>query len=314
MKRMGAVIAAAGLSSRMEKFKPLLPFENTTIAEHIVMMLKQIGADPIVMVTGYRAEELEEHLKETGICFVKNEAYKDTQMFDSICMGIRAVAEECDKIMIMPVDTPSIRPETFRQVMRIDADMVRTFYGGRPGHPILLRTETALALCEYKGEGGLRGAMENSGVSITNLMVDDKGVNWDVDTQQEYQEMIDRVYQRGDGYPIHPVIQVKLASEEPFFTAETARLIEDIARTGSIQEACIETGISYSKGSRMVKNAEKQLGFRILERWTGGTGGGGSRLTEEGQRLISCYLKMQNQLQMASEDIFRESFAAGLRS
>lgn len=314
MKRMGGVIVAAGLSSRMGVFKPLLPFEDTTIARHIVMMMKQNGADPIVMVTGYRASDLEDHLKDTGVRFLRNDHYTETQMFDSICMGIWAISDECDKIMIMPVDTPAIRPETFRQVMRIDADMVRTFYGGRPGHPILLKTETALALCDYKGEGGLKGAMENSGISITNLMVDDKGVNWDVDTQQEYQELIDWHYHRENGYPIHPVIQVKLASSEAFFTSETARLIEDIARTGSIQEACVETGISYTKGSRMVKEAEKQLGFRILERWTGGNGGGGSRLTREGEKLISCYWNMQNQVQKAATDIFQDSFAAGMHS
>ena len=70
MSAMGAVIVGAGLSSRMEAFKPLLPFEDTTIARHIVSMLKQIGADPVLMVTGYRAEELEEHLADTGIRFL----------------------------------------------------------------------------------------------------------------------------------------------------------------------------------------------------------------------------------------------------
>ena len=52
MARIGAVVVAAGLSSRMKSFKPLLPFEDTTIAKHIVQMLKRNGADPILMVTG----------------------------------------------------------------------------------------------------------------------------------------------------------------------------------------------------------------------------------------------------------------------
>ena len=58
-------------------------------------------------------------------------------------------------------------------------------------------------------------------------------------------------------------------------------LLEYIEATGSIQEACARMELSYSKGSRMIKKAEKQLGFRLLERRIGGSGGGGSRLTPE---------------------------------
>ena len=313
MAKMGAVIVAAGLSSRMEAFKPLLPFEDTTIANHIVTMLKNIGADPIVMVTGYRSEDLEEHLAHTGIRFLKNERYRETQMFDSVCMGIRAIADEVDKVMLMPIDTPAIRLKTFYQVMMIDADMVRTIYGGEPGHPILLRSEVAKKLCEYSGNRGLRGAMEDSAYSMTNLIVDDAGVNWDVDTQKEYQELIDWNFQRGNGYPIHPVVQVKLAAADTFFGPGTAQLVEYIGRTGSIQEACSEMGLSYSKGSRMIKQAEQQLGFRILKRWTGGNGGGGSQLTDEGKKLLECYGNMMNQVQQTTTEIFQECFAKGFR-
>lgn len=313
MDKTGAVIVGAGMSTRMETFKPLLPFEDTTIARHIVSLVKEAGADPVVLVTGYRAEELEAHLAHTGIRFLRNENYASTQMFDSVCMGIRAVADECDKILLMPIDTPAIRLNTFRQVMRIDADMIRTIYGGEPGHPILIRSEIAKKLCEYTGNRGLRGAMEESGYSLTNLIVDDKGVNWDVDTQAEYQEMIDWNYKRGNGYPIHPVVRVDLASGEMFFTAETARLVEYIGRTGSIQEACTEMDISYSKGSRMLKAAEKQLGFRILERWTGGNGGGGSRLTKEGKNLLGAYRQLTDRMQKTATHVFQECFAEGFR-
>ena len=38
MKATGAVLVAAGLSSRMGAFKPMLPFGNSTISLHIVTM------------------------------------------------------------------------------------------------------------------------------------------------------------------------------------------------------------------------------------------------------------------------------------
>ena len=53
MKQTGAVIAAAGLSSRMGDFKPLLPFGKECVARHLTQMLARTGVSPVVMVTGY---------------------------------------------------------------------------------------------------------------------------------------------------------------------------------------------------------------------------------------------------------------------
>lgn len=189
MQKTGAVVTAAGLSSRMGEFKPLLPFGDMTIAEHVVSLLRQASADPIVMVTGYRADELEARLAGSGVRFVRNDNYRETEMFDSVCLGILSIADECERILFLPVDTPAIQQKTIRQVMMIDADLVRTMYGGRGGHPVLMRSRIAKKLCEYKGDEGLRGAIRNSGISVTNLVVDDKGVILDIDTQEQYQKM-----------------------------------------------------------------------------------------------------------------------------
>ena len=313
MAKIGAVVVAAGRTSRMGAFKPLLPFEDSTISLHIIQLLKQIGADPIVVVTGYRAAWLEEHLAHTGVRFVRNEMYFETQMFDSFYIGVQALKDECDKILLMPVDTPAIRMNTFRQMLMIDADLVRTSYGGEPGHPIMVKREVLDRLVSYTGNQGLRGAVETSGIAVTNLVVDDKGVNWDVDSQEEYQKLIDFNYRRDDGYPIQPLIQVQLMANDVFFGPGTGTLLEFVDRTGSIQEACSQMNMSYSKGCRLVKNAEKQLGFKILERWTGGAGGGGSHLTKEGKNLLRCYNELVERIQNSAIDIFRECFAKGLQ-
>ena len=311
--RMGAVIVGAGMSKRMKDFKPFLPFADTTIARHVVSLVKETGADPILLVTGYRGEEMREHLSCMGIRFLYNERYETTQMFDSVCLGIEAIYKECDKILLMPIDTPAIREDTFTRVISIDADMVRTVYGEEPGHPILLRSEVAKELCSYKGNRGLRGAMEESRFSITNLVVDDKGVNWDVDTPKDYQELLSWQLAHGGGYPISPKVSVSLATEEVFFQEQAAVLLGSIASSGSLQEACKKAGVSYSKGSRMIKSAEEQLGFSLLERWSGGSGGGGSRLTKEGESLLASYERLREKVQADAKEHFKECFGAGLR-
>ncbi|MCD8132659.1 MAG: nucleotidyltransferase family protein [Clostridiales bacterium] len=191
MKSTGAVLVAAGMSSRMGDFKPMMPYGNSSISRHLAGMLLQLNLAPIVVVTGHKSEELEEHLSHEGIRFVKNARYKETQMFDSVVLGIKNIQDECERIMILPVDIPAIQLETIRQTLMLDAELIRTLYHGQPGHPIILSRKAATKLCSHQGIGGLRGAMENSGIPITNLEVEDPGVCWDVDTKEEYRKLLE---------------------------------------------------------------------------------------------------------------------------
>ena len=75
----GAVVVAAGMSSRMGDFKPMLSIGSISVAQRVVATLKQAGAARVVVVTGYNAEELERHLASSGVVFLRNENYRTTQ-------------------------------------------------------------------------------------------------------------------------------------------------------------------------------------------------------------------------------------------
>ena len=69
----GAVVVAAGMSSRMGDFKPMLSIGEISVAQRVVATLRQAGAERVVVVTGYNADELERHLSKSGAVFVRNE-------------------------------------------------------------------------------------------------------------------------------------------------------------------------------------------------------------------------------------------------
>lgn len=312
MDRFGGVLVAAGKSSRMVDFKPLLPFGNSTIALHIVRLLKYLGVSPIVVVTGYKAKELEEHLKDEKLLFVRNENYETTDMFTSVTIGIREIADLCDRVMIMPIDVPAILPETIKNEMNIDAPMIRTVCNKNPGHPIIIRSDIALEICKYNGDGGLRGAMENSSFPLTEMEVDDAGVYRDVDTKEEYHDLINWHYARGCGHPIYPKIKVVLKGNESFFGPGVCTLLEYIDQTGSIQQACSMMNMSYSKGRKMLKGLEKEIGYSVVERWAGGVGGGGATVTAQGKALISNYTQFLDEVDEVTQEIFKKYFGKGL--
>ena len=110
----------------------------------------------------------------------------------------------------------------------------------------------------------------------------------------------------------HSSVQVRLGKEDLFFGPGKAWLMECIEETGSMQEACTKMGLSYSKAAKMMKKAEKQLGFKLLERRIGGSGGGGSKLTEEGRELLKKYRELTRRVQEDADKVFAEVFGTEL--
>ncbi len=134
--KVGAVITAAGMSSRMGEFKPMLSIGSISVAQRVIATLQQSGVSQIVVVTGYNAEVLERHLAKSGVIFLRNENYKDTEMFDSACIGLRYLRKKCSRILFTPVDIPLFRADTVEELLKRQSDVVYPIYDGLKGHPI----------------------------------------------------------------------------------------------------------------------------------------------------------------------------------
>ena len=189
-KRIAAVITAAGMSSRMGSFKPLLPFGEGTVISRCVSNMKNAGAQTIVIVTGNNAELIREHLAQSGSRFAHNAEYASSQMFDSLCIGLREIADECDRVLITPVDVPAVSAETVKQLALSDAPVARPVYKGKSGHPLALDAKFIPQILAHSGEGGLRGALESLEVSITDIETNDEGTGIDADTPEDYSRIL----------------------------------------------------------------------------------------------------------------------------
>jgi len=185
-QKIGAVVAAAGLSSRMGDFKPLLPFDGSTVIERCITNLRGAGATDIVVVTGHRAGELARLLEDSGVTLVRNAAYAETQMFDSLCLGLRALPADCDRILLTPGDVPLVRAGTIRALLAADAGFACPICNGRRGHPVALDAAWREQVLGYSGDGGLRGAVEALGIPTAEVEVADPGMTHDLDTPADY--------------------------------------------------------------------------------------------------------------------------------
>ncbi len=95
---------------------------------------------------------------------------------------------------------------------------------------------------------------------------------------------------------------------ERFFGRGPSALLRAVEETGSLRKAAASMGMAYSKASHIVHHAEEELGFALIEGHTGGTAGGGSRLTKEGRHFLECYEAYRDEVSAASEKMFRTHF------
>lgn len=94
----------------------------------------------------------------------------------------------------------------------------------------------------------------------------------------------------------------------PFFGPGVCELLERTKETGSIRAASMQMNMAYSKALRIVKEAERSLGFPLLQSNIGGAGGGGSCLTERGEWIIGQYRRMQSALQEEADKLLQQYF------
>ena len=301
--RTGAVIIADGHQGSKGASAAMLPLGNTTVIRQIISILEQAGIKPIVLVTGKDSESLEKHVSKLPVINLYNPAYQKDEMFDSVKKGIVYVEKLCDSVLVLPAKYPMLLPDTIEKMLTCGHNNAVPVYNGRRGHPVMFDAELFPQLLSYQGAQGMRGAMHQPGVTehIWELAVEDDGIILAVSGEEDLKNI---------GVPdkplgVYPGVRLELKRESMFFNWESAQFLELINHNGSMQSACKQMHISYSKGWKIVKEAEQQLGFELVRAKTGGAEGGSSTLTEKGRRIMNFYQEMQEKLEQEAKKLFQ---------
>lgn len=186
---ISAILLAAGKSKRMGKLKQLLPFGQSTILEQAIDNLLGSIIDELIVVVGYKAEEIIKKIATKPVKLIKNPNYEQG-MSTSIIAGLNLVDDRTHTIMVALGDQPLIDSQTInilaKEFRTHDKGIAIPTYRGRRGHPVILAVKYKEELLELKGDTGGRQILEDHLRDILEVAVSCEGVCVDIDTVDGY--------------------------------------------------------------------------------------------------------------------------------
>lgn len=185
--KSGALILAAGLSTRMKGFKPLLRVGDKRLIEHAITLFENLGI-PSLTVVGNRSQELTPIIAQTSSRPVYNENFQDG-MFSSLQCGVKEL-KDCGAFFLLPVDIPLVHPATLKKLLYArDNDASRLIYYpqflGRRGHPPLISARLIPEILNYNGQDGMRGLLRRYTDKALAVPVEDQFITIDADTRED---------------------------------------------------------------------------------------------------------------------------------
>lgn len=304
MKKTGVVIVAAGNIGEGKRISPLLELGSISIVKRMVLTFQQAGVMPIVVVTGCESLELEQHLADYGVMFIKNEEYMHSDKFASACIGLRFIEDKCRQAFFTSVSIPMYTAATLRRMAAMDKKLVIPSYHGRAGHPLLLDASLIPRILEYNGAHGMRGALHQLGRKKTYLDVEDEGILLDIEDLQGLHGFI----AEHTRCLLHPFVRVSIEREQLFFNSRAKLLLLLIQEMHSVKEACHHMALSLGKAWAMLNAMERELGFCVVERRRGGNRGGRTELTPQGQEFLHDYEQYERDIMKYAEAHFEDVF------
>ena len=192
MEGISAILLAAGESTRMGRLKALLPWQDSTLVEYQVQSLQRAGVAEVVLVVGYRGDEVEAPVKAIpGVTIVVNPDYKQGKT-TSIKAGLRNISGSARGVLVLAVDQPRpahIIEHVLKAHLEQGALITCPVHRGHRGHPIIFSSRLLPDLLAITEEGqGLREVTNRYGEDTYQVEVDSPIVTVDVNSPEDLQK------------------------------------------------------------------------------------------------------------------------------
>ncbi|MCI8505965.1 MAG: NTP transferase domain-containing protein [Lachnospiraceae bacterium] len=269
-------------------FFPMHVLDGVTVIKREIAVLRRAAVSPILVLTGHEGEALKSHLVHHQVLCVENSDYRRQEWEETLLAGLLEAEKHMDRILVIPAEYPAFSKELVLELLSCKKPAVPV-YEGKEGWPRLYvpgREREEVERIPVEDAGCVLSLLEENGLLRAEAYMR---------RQRESNAL---------GFRFRLVLE----KENEFFGPGVYEFLKQVDAAGSIQAAAARMNMSYSKGWKMVNQAEKEMGFLFLERNKGGKNGGSSMITEEGRLFLEQYHEMEKALKQAGQKFFEQYF------
>ena len=187
---VAGILLAAGDGSRLGQPKAQVMLGGQSLARRGIALLRDGGADPVVVVTG--AADLRSDAADlangdlAGIVTAHNPDWR-TGMGSSVSVGLAAVPAQCAAAVLALADQPLVGAQSVRRLIAAHADgasVAVACYDGQPRNPVLISRAHWPAVVELAAgtDVGARPFLRARPELVTLVECGDTGRPDDIDT------------------------------------------------------------------------------------------------------------------------------------
>jgi len=190
---IGAIILAAGESSRLGTPKQLLKYAGRSLLQHSADAATTSGAHPVVVVLGASADSIKKEIENNKVHVVVNTKWHEG-MASSIRCGIKTLLELdplAEGAIMVLCDQPHITPALLTSLMMTYREtgklIVACHYRNTFGPPVFFHKTIFPGLLSLKGDVGAKGLISQHASEME--LVSFPGGSIDIDTEADYQNL-----------------------------------------------------------------------------------------------------------------------------
>jgi Uncharacterized MobA-related protein len=194
MANVGAVILAAGESSRLGRPKQLIEFRGKTLVRRVVDAADEAGCSPIAVVIGSDGKKVAQELEQTSAAIVENEKWRNG-IGTSIRTGMQRLVERgphLDAVILLVSDQPLVETELIKQVIARYGETGKTIiassYSTTLGVPALFDRCHFEELLTLPDDSGAKSIILSKRARVVEFPFPQGNI--DIDTLADYERLV----------------------------------------------------------------------------------------------------------------------------
>jgi molybdenum cofactor cytidylyltransferase len=194
MQDIGAVILAAGESSRFGRPKQLLQFRGRSLVRRVADAAGEAGCEPIAVVTGSEAEKIRAELRGARLKIFENQNWR-AGIAGSIRLGVQGLIDIQPKlkaIVLLVCDQPLVDAGAVRQLIALrektSKAIVASGYSATLGVPALFDRSCFPELLALEYANGAKSIILRDHKRVAKFPFPKGKI--DIDTLDDYEKLI----------------------------------------------------------------------------------------------------------------------------